>query len=314
MRMELQDSEQEQYISAFKLWMKQAGYTDSTKKEYAREVQAFLVYIEELPLQQVKKFTVVSYLVQHKENVSESTRNRTLASLRSFFKAMNDFEMMQGNPALDVKKSKTERNVLPVYLEQEKLEETLHYIDGKYRERNMAILLLMAYSGLRVGEVHRLNIAHYHAEKSTITVLGKGRKWNEIPLSAEVNAYMIRVQEQRLAPYRQKEDAFFVSQKGRRLSIRQIQKIIATMFQAMKEDHQELRNMKLSCHKLRHSFATLMLRNQVDIRVVKELMGHTSIETTMIYTHVQDDDKKQAISTLQIPSIPSLEIGGESQG
>lgn len=300
--------EHDEYIMAFKLWMKQSGYTLATKREYEREASSFLDYIEQLPLEKIKKLTVVSYLVQHKEHVSEATRNRTLAALRSFFKAMNDFEMMQGNPAIDVKKSKTEKNVLPVYLEQDQLQNTMSYIDGKYKERNIAIFLLMAYSGLRVGEVHRLNLSHYHGEKGSITVLGKGRKWNEIPLSAEVNTYMQHIMEQRLTPYKQKEDAFFVSQKGRRLSIRQIQKIMSMMFQAMKEDHNELRHLKLSCHKLRHSFATLMLRNQVDIRIVKELMGHTSIETTMIYTHIQDDDKKQAISSIQIPNIPNLEI------
>jgi len=297
-----------QYLNAFNLWMKQAGFTESTKKEYAREVKSFLLFIDGMDLRHMKKMFVVSYLVQEKEKVSETTRNRSLAALRSFFKAMIDFEFVDHNPALDVKKSKTERNIMPVYLESEKLSKTMNYVTGKYRERNMAILLLMAYCGLRVGEVHRLNLNHYNEEKSTITVLGKGRKWNEIPLAPEVNEYMKAVQAVRITPYRKTDDAFFTSQKGRRLSIRQIQKMISQLFEAMKDDYSELKELKLSCHKLRHSFATLMLRNQVDIRIVKELLGHTSIETTMIYTHINDDDKKQAMATINIPLPANLKI------
>jgi integrase/recombinase XerD len=296
----------EQYdepISAFQLWMKQAGYSDATKKEYAREVRNFLTYLDGVALERIKKLTIVSYLVQEKENVSDGARNRSLAALRSFFKAMIDFELMSSNPAQDVKKSKMERNRKPIYLEQNQLSQTVHYIHGKYRNRNIALLLLMAYSGLRVGEVHRLNLAHYDEERGTVTVLGKGRKWNDVPLAPEVNAYMKAVKSERLQPYRKQDDAFFISQKGRRLSIRQIQKIIGEMFDEMKAQKTELQGMKLSCHKLRHSFATLMLRNQIDIRIVKELMGHTSIETTMIYTHVHDEEKKQAVSFIQLPQL-----------
>lgn len=297
---------QEQYhepLTAFQLWMKQAGYSDTTKKEYLREIRNFFEFLDGLKLESVKKLTIVSYLVQEKEHLSDGARNRSLAALRSFFKAMLDFELLSSNPAQEVKKSKMERNRKPIYLEQEQLSQTVNYMHGKYRNRNVALLLLMAYSGLRVGEVHRLNLAHYDEDKGLLTVLGKGRKWNEVPLAPEVNHYMKAVKHERLEPYRKQDDAFFISQKGRRLSIRQIQKIIAEMFKQMKAEQAELQGMKLSCHKLRHSFATLMLRNQIDIRIVKELMGHTSIETTMLYTHVHDEEKKQAVASVQLPTL-----------
>ncbi|MFC6332078.1 tyrosine-type recombinase/integrase [Paenibacillus septentrionalis] len=293
----------EESIQAFQLWMKQAGYAETTKKEYIREIQHFLKYIDGTSLSAVKKLTIVSYLVQEKERLSDQARNRSLAALRSFFKALIDFELLTSNPAQEVKKSKTERNRKPIYLEQEQLAKTVSYMHGKYKDRNIALLLLMAYSGLRVGEVHRLNCSHYDEAKGTITVLGKGRKWNEIPLAPEVNQYMRSVLAQRIKPYKPKDEAFFISQKGRRLSIRQIQKIIAEMFNEMKAEQAELQGLKLSCHKLRHSFATLMLRNQVDIRIVKELMGHSSIDTTMIYTHIHDDEKKHAVELIAVPSL-----------
>jgi site-specific recombinase XerD len=159
----------------------------------------------------------------------------------------------------------------------------------------------MGYCGLRVGEVHRLSLRDFNRIKGTIEIYGKGRKWNEIPLPDVLIEYLVKVEHERIIPYNNKEEAFFVSQKGRRLSIRQIQKIAAETFDDFKQHNPGLSDMKLSCHKLRHSFATMLLKKGVDIRVVKELMGHSSIETTMIYTHVNDEQKKNAMDTVNIP-------------
>ncbi|PZE22850.1 recombinase XerC [Paenibacillus xerothermodurans] len=281
--------------------MKQAGFTDTTQKEYMREVMAYLESLGGLPVTGAGKINVIGFLVSKQKSTGDKTRNRTLSAIRSFYAALMDFELATRNPAMEVKKSKTESNKRPIYLDEHELLVALNHIDGRYRDRNIAIFLLMAYCGLRVGEVHRLNLANFKKGKGTIEVYGKGRKWNEIPVPEALSEYLERLQTERITPYNKKEDAFFVSQKGRRLSIRQIQKIAAQTFAAFKAAHPELADMKLTSHKLRHSFATMLLRNGVDIRVVKELLGHASIETTMLYTHVNDDQKKQAMSTINIP-------------
>ncbi|WHX47043.1 tyrosine-type recombinase/integrase [Paenibacillus woosongensis] len=290
-------------LQAFTIWMKQSGYTETTRKEYLREVYDYLFSLDELPVQQAGKLNVVSFLVSKQESAGDKTRNRTLSAIRSFYASLIDFELATRNPALEVKKSKTEKNKIPVYLEEQELKKVLTYIDGRYRDRNLAIFLLMGYCGLRVGEVHRMNLSHFKRDKGTLEVLGKGRKWNEIPLPELVVEYLARVEEERIQPYSTKEEAFFISQKGRRLSIRQIQKIAANVFDAYKQDHPQLTDMKLSCHKLRHSFATMLLGNNVDIRVVKELLGHASIETTMIYTHINDEQKRSAMTTIEVPKV-----------
>ncbi|MBM7563088.1 tyrosine-type recombinase/integrase [Paenibacillus sacheonensis] len=287
---------------AFRIWMKQAGYTDSTQKEYQREVYGYLHALDGLAVDKAAKMNVIAHLVSKQQAAGDRARNRTLSAIRAFYIALIDFELAQRNPALEVKKSKTEKNKKPVYLEEEELVESFSYIDGRYRSRNMAIFLLMSYCGLRVGEVHRLNLGDFKRAKGMIEVFGKGRKWNEIPVPDALLTVLSDVEQERITPYREKEDAFFVSQKGRRLSIRQIQKIAAETFEAFKKQNPKVMDMKLSCHKLRHTFATMLLKNGVDIRVVKELMGHASIETTMIYTHVNDSQKKQAMSTIRIPS------------
>lgn len=290
-------------IQAFTIWMKQSGYTEATRKEYMREVFDYLSSLDELPVQQAGKLHVVSFLVSKQESAGDRTRNRTLSAIRSFYASLIDFELATRNPALEVKKSKTEKNKIPVYLEEQELQKVLTYVEGRFRDRNLAIFLLMGYCGLRVGEVHRLNLSHFKKEKGSLEVLGKGRKWNEIPLPEMVVDVLVKVAEERIQPYSSKEEAFFVSQKGRRLSIRQIQKIAAQVFDAFKQDHPQMTDMRLSCHKLRHSFATMLLNNNVDIRVVKELLGHASIETTMIYTHINDEQKRSAMTTIEIPVI-----------
>ncbi|WP_449010401.1 tyrosine-type recombinase/integrase [Paenibacillus taichungensis] len=280
--------------------MQQRGFTDSTFKEYMREALSYLRSLNGLAATEAGKMNVIEFLVS-KNKAKDITRNRTLSAIRTFYISLIDFEMATRNPALEIKKSKTEKNKNPVYLEEEDLAEFLEFIDGRYRNRNIAIFLLMGYCGLRVGEVHRLDLKDFKKAKGTIEVFGKGRKWNEIPVPELLVKYLTELERERITPYSKKEDAFFVSQKGKRLSIRQIQKIASQTFKAFKEHNPKLMDMKLSCHKLRHSFATMLLKNGVDIRVVKELLGHASIETTMVYTHVNDDQKKQAISTVNIP-------------
>ncbi|MCQ6557193.1 tyrosine-type recombinase/integrase [Paenibacillus mendelii] len=293
-------------LQAFTIWMKQSGYTEATKKEYLREVNDYLLSLDEMPVQQAGKMNVVSFLVSKQDTAGDKTRNRSLSAIRSFYAALIDFELASRNPALEVKKSKTEKNRNPVYLEEDDLEKALTYVDGRYRDRNITIFLLMGYCGLRVGEVHKINLSHFKKAKGTLEILGKGRKWNEIPLPELLIQYLSIVEEARIKPYSIKEDAFFVSQKGRRLSIRQIQKIASQTFDDFKLDHPHLTDLKLSCHKLRHSFATMLLNNQVDIRVVKELLGHASIETTMIYTHINDEQKRSAMTTIKVPLIAKL--------
>lgn len=293
----------EEPLRAFDIWMKQSGYTLTTQKEYKREVIAFLESLQDKEVQVATKMDVIGFLVTKQGQAGDKTRNRTLSALRTFYIALIDFELATRNPAMEVKKSKTEKNRKPIYLEEQELTEVIGYIKGRYQSRNIAIFLLMGYCGLRVGEVHRLNLDSFKKSKGTIEVLGKGRKWNEIPLPDLLTQYLSEVEASRITPRRQKEDAFFVSQKGQRLSIRQIQKITNETFAIFKKHRPELEDLKLSCHKLRHSFATMLLNKGVDIRIVKELMGHASIETTMIYTHVNDEQKKQAMLTIDIPQV-----------
>lgn len=288
-------------LEAFLIWMKDAGYTAYTQKCYLADTAQFLAHLRDKPLEQAKKLHVVSFLTSVRESgVSDATRNRKHAAVNCFFKALIELELLTINPADGIKKSKTERNREPVFLEEGDLKRFLGGVEGKYRSRNRAVFLLMAYMGLRVGEVHTLNIGDYDEGRRMLRVFGKGRKWRHVPVPPDVAAVLDQALEERLTPWLAKEEAMFVSQKGRRLSIRGIQGIATDAFERFQQDLPPSRRRSYSSHKLRHSFATMLLRKGADLRTVQELLGHSSIQTTTVYTHITSKEKEEAMALLSL--------------
>lgn len=298
------NDEYEEEREAFLIWMKDAGYTPYTQKSYLADVHEFLSGLNGKKLDTVKKLHVISYLTSVRERgVSDSTRNRKHASVNCFFKALIELEMYRDNPAAGIKKSKTEKNREPVYLDESDLQTFISQVDGKYRVRNLAIFLLMSYMGLRVGEVHTLNMGDYNVERQSLRVFGKGRKWRNIPVPDDIVPVLDQALAERLSPWRSKEEAMFISQKGRRLSIRTIQQIATDAFERYQGELPASQRRPYSSHKLRHSFATMLLRKGADLRTVQELLGHSSIQTTTVYTHITSREKEEAMAKLQF-SLP----------
>lgn len=291
----------EEELEAFLIWMKDAGYTPYTQKSYLADVREFLASLNGRQLKEVKKLQVVSYLTSVRERgVSDLTRNRKHASVSCLFKALMELELLTVNPAAGIKKSKTEKNREPVYLDENDLQRFLSAVEGKYKSRNIAVFLLMSYMGLRVGEVHTLNLSDYNMDRRSLRVFGKGRKWRNVPVPETIAPYLDEAIANRLSPWRSKEEAMFISQKGRRLSIRGIQGIAADTFSRFQSNVPVTQRRPYSSHKLRHSFATMLLRKGADLRTVQELLGHSSIQTTTVYTHITNREKEEAMSKLEI--------------
>jgi len=280
----------------------------TTQKAYLYDIKRFLTFFKGKPVSEISSLDVHMYLdsiggqfIQELGTVQHNLMmNRALAAIKEFYRCLNELEYVKYNPAASIRKGKSSKNKKPIFLAEQKLKQALHLDFGKYEARNSAIYCLMAFCGLRVGEVHRLNIEDYNPTEKHIVILGKGSKFNTIPLPELVNDKLKHALQERNATYKSTEHAMFVSQKGRRISIRMIQKMIDQLFEKMKHakiiDHRE----QYSAHKLRHSFATLLMMNGVDIRVVKELMGHSSIEVTMQYSHVVEDQKSKAMQTINL--------------
>ncbi|MDO3412250.1 tyrosine-type recombinase/integrase [Saccharibacillus sp. CPCC 101409] len=289
------------YLEAFLIWMQDAGYTEYTQKNYLSDVKQFIDALNGRALEDTKKIHVMSFLSNaRRSGAGDSTRNRKHAAVHCLFKALAELELLDNNPAAGIKKAKTEQNRAPVYMDEKQIAAFLESVDGKYRERNLAIFLLMAYMGLRVGEVHALNLSHYNADRRTLQVFGKGRKWRTLPVPSAVTGVLEKAIAQRLAPWTDREEALFVSQKGRRMSIRAIQQLASDTFDRFQQDIEPQLRVPYSSHKLRHSFATMLLRRGTDLRTVQEMLGHSSIQTTTVYTHVTSREKEEAMDRLDV--------------
>jgi len=285
-------------MDLFSIWMKNKGMTKSTHQAYINDVRFFLQTIHPTETKHITKMDIMRYMaVCREKGAGDEARNRKLSSLRSFFKALNEMEHLEGNPAALIAKSKQEKNRIPVYLEENELEALLQAIQGKYYIRNVAIVLLMSYAGLRVGEVHRMNVQDFRQDGS-IHILGKGRKWRVIPLPDALQHVLNEALAERKESRQGKEHPFFVSQFGRRLSIRMIQTVADETIKLLKETMPALADKRLSSHKLRHSFATMQIRSGTDIRTLQELLGHASIETTQIYTHIDNKQLRNAMNNI----------------
>ncbi|MEC0231459.1 tyrosine-type recombinase/integrase [Paenibacillus alba] len=286
----------DEYLELFDSWMKDQGFTKRTQRAYLGDVRLFLGSVEK-SLASMEALDVMRFLTKMRQGgAGDSARNRYLSSIRTFFSALIELQIVQHNPSLNVKKSKVEKNQLPTFLSEQLLAVFLQSIEGKYQIRNVAMFLLMSYAGLRVSELHRLNIADFNRSTNTLQVFGKGRKWRAIPLPNELVKVLNRALSERIDSKSGAEQPFFVSQFGRRISIRMIQTIAEKYFEELKKQYVELQGKSVSSHKLRHTFATMQVLAGTDIRTLQELLGHASIQTTQIYTHVGDKQKQEAMN------------------
>ena len=225
-----------------------------------------------------------------------STRARKISTIRIFFKYMTTKEkVLETNPAQNLETPKQEKRI-PKYLtleDSEKLLEVTINEDNRNKERDFAIITIFLDCGMRLSELVGINIKDISFDDYKLNVIGKGNKERTIYLNKAcvnaINAYL-EVRPKEGIDYKSK-DALFLSERRERISRRTVQYIV----------EKELKNAgldtaKYSVHKLRHTAATLMYQyGEVDIRALQELLGHASISTTEIYTHVANEQVRNAV-------------------
>jgi integrase/recombinase XerC len=222
---------------------------------------------------------------------------RALSSVRSFYRHLHRNEAVEANPARAVGTPKLER-YLPSYLDRAQIDLLFQMAEvraweGKFNDvRNLAILELFYSTGMRLSELRSLNRTDVDLVSQQAKVRGKGRKERIVPVGDHAGLA--------LRNYEAKRDeliravgatadrlAFFLNNRGRRISPRGIQLVVTAFLKQIDE------NAGLSVHSLRHTFATHLLDAGADLRAVQELLGHASISTTQIYTHTSVERLKQ---------------------
>jgi integrase/recombinase XerC len=221
---------------------------------------------------------------------------RKMSAARSFFRYMHREDILEANPARAVRSPKIEKT-LPAWLSRSEVERmfdvaALGSSDNTFRgTRDHAIVELFYATGIRLSELASLDLAAVDLVSEQVRVMGTGRKERIVPVGAPAVA-ALRRHEVRRREVLQRVDgadrkALFLSGRGRRLSTRQIQNIVRRFLDRIADDA------GLSTHSLRHSFATHLLDAGADLLAVKELLGHVSLSTTRIYTHIAKDRIKK---------------------
>lgn len=243
-----------------------------------------------------------AFMVYCKEELKNNTatRARKTSTLRIFFKYMSvQTHQIPTNPAELLESPKVKQS-LPKHLTLENSLELLNSVDGANERRDYCILTLFLNCGLRLSELCGLNISDISSD-GIMTVTGKGNKERAVYLNdsclSAVRAYLaVRPNEGIVATDR---NALFISRNHRRISPKTVQHIVKTYLKKA-----GLGGMGFSTHKLRHTAATLMYQHgNVDIRVLKDILGHANLGTTQIYTHVSDAQIKRAVDSNPLSNV-----------
>ncbi|MGD8785318.1 MAG: tyrosine recombinase XerC [Thioalkalispiraceae bacterium] len=253
-----------------------------TLNNYGRDLQRFAQHLAELHVTKVADINeshVSSYVAQrHRRQIHAKSIQRELSAIRSFFNFLIEEQCLKINPAKDVRAPKIGRK-LPRTLDVDQVQHLLTITETTpLALRDKAILELFYSSGLRLSELVNLNLEQLDLKQGLVTVTGKGNKTRVLPIGKQaINA--LRAWLKVRNPEKQ-VDAVFLSQQGKRLSARGVQQRMRYWAQKQALPTQ------LHPHMLRHSFASHMLESSGDLRAVQELLGHTDINTTQIYTHL----------------------------
>ena len=252
----------------------------NTARSYKRDLLKLSSYMESLGIASYSKITDdigtgwIGSLFSSNNN--PRSIHRHLSSAKGFFKFLKKNSIIESSPFELVSAPKTPQ-YLPDVLSPEDVEQLLSLKPVDVLEiRDLAIVELMYSSGLRVSETANIDLNDFEEEMSFLRVLGKGSKTRIVPLGRyAINAIQNWIKERE--KYSEKSKALFINLKGSRLSVRSIQLRLKRL--ALKQGLPPVHP-----HMLRHSFATHMLESSGDLRTIQELLGHSSLSTTQIYT------------------------------
>jgi site-specific recombinase XerD len=261
-------------IESFISFLSSKNFSQNTLKSYREDLLQFFSFAKKEPnevdVQDIESF--IKYLVKEKK-AEDSTCERKLASLKSFFRFLEIKGIINKNPA-ELVPFRKRRKKIPDFLSED---EALSLLDVE-KKRDLALISTLYGCGLRISELTNLKISDIQGD--FIRVKGKGNKWRIVPIPeftlSVLNDYIL--ERNKLA----KTDFLFINKFGSRLSERYIRKIVRRVG-ILKVGK------KVWPHLLRHSYASHLLKNGADIRIIQELLGHSSINTTQKYLNLDLD-------------------------
>ena len=288
----------DQFVSHLRLERRMSDYT---VRNYSQAINYFFDFLkksgESIVLSEVTKQLARSYVIEAQNKYSRRTLRNHVSGLRTFFKFLQAREIVRTNPFTNITLPKLDQP-LPKVMTQAQVFKLLDQptYDGKdnnacdfYAIRDLLVLELLYAGGLRVSELVGINYGDVDMSNASIKVLGKGNKERIAPVGHRALNTLKRFKD--LHAKKSKFDSpVLINPSGTRLSVRSVQLLVKKYL-----NYAELPS-DLTPHKLRHCFATHLLDNGADLRAVQELLGHSSLSTTQIYTHVSASRMKSVHS------------------
>ena len=227
------------------------------------------------------------FLIESNEIYSKKSILRIISNLKSFFDYLVKNSFLENNLFNEINNPKIEKN-LPNIATIKEIDKLIDIISesNKLGTRDRAIIELIYSAGLRVSEAQSINLEDIDFEINQAIIFGKGKKYRSV-IFGDKTKIVLRNYAKKRNPIKEKTKAFFLNNKGERLSIRTIQHIVKKHMKAAGL------NPDFHTHTLRHSFATHLMDGGADLRVVQELLGHSSPKTTEIYTHISVEKSRE---------------------
>lgn len=279
------------YLKSFIAYLSvEKNFSDHTVSAYKSDLISFFIWTNHQTPEKITYNQIREYLhFIQKFNYKKTTVARKIASLRTFFKYLYKSQFIETNPAENVSSPKKPKS-LPKFLTEDEMNKILDNIniDTPAGLRNKAILELLSATGMRVSELSNLNFENLNLDENEITVFGKGAKERIVLVSERAKKFLIQYIEVarpliiKDAPKQEQSSTspVFVNKTGYRLNNKTIRTVINEIVDKIQLPKH------VTPHVFRHSFATKMLEYGADLRIVQELLGHSSISNTQIYTHV----------------------------
>ena len=256
--------------------------SENTSKSYSRDLlklNNYLVNLNILNYSDINSDICSSWIGDlYKKNNNAKSIQRHISSAKGFFRFLKKNNIVKSSPFELITPPKSP-NILPEVLSPEDVEQLLNFKPTSFIDiRDLAIVEVIYSSGLRVSETININLSDFEEEMTFLRVLGKGSKTRLVPIGRyAISAIKNWLKEREKIMH--ESDALFLNSKGKRLSVRSVQLRLKKM--ALKQGLPPIHP-----HMLRHSFATHMLESSGDLRTIQELLGHSSLSTTQIYTRL----------------------------
>ena len=307
------------YIEDFLIYYKAVkGRSNSTIEEYRYDLYLFFKFcihsLTDKPIEEINDYQLITddflkeitledlhafiYYCEEERKNHAAAKSRKISALKSFFSYLTTKRnVLSHDITLELEKPKIPKRK-PIYLKQDECEKLYTGIKKENYYRDYCIITLFLHCGLRISELVSINLKDVQSE--VMRIIGKGNKERLVYLNKDcLQAIATYIEKERiLKDPHSKQEALFLSRKNQRMSIRTIQIMIHNL-----NINSGVNKECLTPHKLRHSMATLLCQNGTDIRKLQVLLGHSSIATTEIYTHLEDDSLKKVIENHPLSKI-----------